>query len=248
MKRFLSAALAACVVGLFAVPVWAGQGVATAKFGLHVQAWSPEGTCVQASPIDTTGGKTPTPCSQYNTAFATNAPTNVYLIIANVDSGGIAGATFGIKFGHEGIGVGVDVVNFTRCTSGPVCPSTGWPAVPGSGNIITWEPGQCAEQFVGGEGQHGLVGVFYIYAYDNDFFKITEHPLIPDPTQRLAVANCANENTFLAAAVAPAASCFDFRFGGTQDAYWPVGITYPKLIASELDPSKVEKDGVINTF
>ena len=197
MKRILCAALAACVVSLLAVPVWAGEGVATAKFALHAQAWNQKGTCVQASPIDTTGGKTATPCSQFNTAFATDAPTDVYLVIANVDSGGIAGTTFGIQFAEAATGVGVDIVNFTLCTTGFQFESTGWPTVPGSGNIVTWEaPGQCAEQFIGSEGQHGLVGVFYIYAYSDDFFSIREHSLIPVTTQRLALASCANENTF----------------------------------------------------
>jgi len=194
MKRSVFAALAALLMILFAAPTWAA-GVDDAVFSLHAQTTATKVSqiCTSASPIDTTGGATPTPCSQYTTSWPLLQGADMYLVVAGVDTGGLSGATFGIDFNGTAIGDGIDIVSWTLCATGLEFASDGWPA-PATGNLVTWlAPLQCAQLFVPQtlptEGIHGVVGSFYVYAYTDDIFRVREHPLLLSD-ERVALTTC----------------------------------------------------------
>lgn len=193
MKRLVVAACAALMVVLFSFPATA-QVPAGAKFALHLQAHAAKSSviCTTADPSDTS--VTPgIPCSSYTTSGLIGVAYDMYVVIAQVDSNGVAGVTFGIDY--DGVGEtntlrsGVDVVGgWFLCSSGLQFPSDTWPD-DYSGNVITWNTEDCAYTEIEPDDIHGTAGAFYVYAYSPDTFRITAHKqqVIPD---NLELVNC----------------------------------------------------------
>jgi len=192
MHRILGAAISvAMITAVFGAPAFAGVSQdAGAKFALHAKNHA-----VKAATVCTTDSPnaSSTACSAYVTTWPLATGTDVYLVLANGDSSGFGGATFGIQFDNTP-GVGVDMVGWTACVSGLEFPSDNWPQSQ-SGNVVTYLlPGGCQQTFIGGEGVHAVVGAFYLYAYGNDIFSITEHRVLQS-NEKLVTANCSGATT-----------------------------------------------------
>jgi len=193
MTRTLSAALmAAACLTCAARPVLAGAGamIAGPKFALHAQTHAAKATFVCSTASPNTNNVA---CSDYVTNWPLKTGTDVYLVLAQGDSTGFSGATFGITY--NGIqSQGVDLVgDWTLCASGLQFPSDGWPGAD-TGNICTFlVPEDCQDTVIGDDGVHAVLGAFYIYAYTEDRFRIREHPKISQGN--LATAQCSGKST-----------------------------------------------------
>ena len=191
MNRCVCAALAALVVVSFAVPALA-QDIG-AKFAMHIQAHAMKTAlvCGVESPNDTTTGAA-TACSDYVVDYPVLLGGDMYVVVAQADSGGVSAASFGIEYNDED-GVGVDVGGFVPCISGLPFFSDDpkWPAS-GSGARMTWlqPPDNCPTQLIGDDGVHAVVGAFYVYAYDTDTFLLTPNRTLESGPE-LGIANCA---------------------------------------------------------
>jgi len=193
MKRYASAVLlAAGILTLFVLPAFAGPSAAISgpKFALHAQTHAAKATFVCTTADPNTNNIA---CSDYVTNWPILSGTDVYLVLAQGDSTGFSGATFGITYNGTQ-GEGVDLVgNWTFCASGLEFPSDGWPGAD-TGNICTFLlPNDCQRTEIGTDGVHAVLGAFYIYAYGADKFRIREHPLIPQGN--LAIAECSGKST-----------------------------------------------------
>lgn len=188
MKRLVIAASAALMVILFAFP--AAAQVGGPKFALHVQSHAAKASlvCTTADPTDPLNN---IGCSGFTTTGDVGVGYDLYLVIGQADSNGVAGATFGIRYdgGTPADGSGIDVVGpWTLCATGLEFPSNNWPDT-GEGNVITWNTANCGTRLIAPDGRHGTAGVFYIYAYSADTFTITPH-LKQQGGPNLEVANC----------------------------------------------------------
>jgi hypothetical protein len=157
------------------------------KIALHTQSHAAKAPQVCNPPSQ--GGQLPdtTPCSQFDTEGDLSTQYDVYLI-AQADSGGVIGLSFGIDYSGA-IGQGADVEVWYYCGDGLQFLSDDWPGA-GSGARLTWLT--CQETFVPPDGQHAIAGAFYVYAYGSDTFRVTENfTLLSDP--ELVVANCSVE-------------------------------------------------------
>lgn len=192
MTRTLSLALLAVTLACTALPALAGPSavISGPKFALHVQSHAQKASyvCTTASPNTNNIA-----CSDYVTQWPLKTPADVYLVLAQGDSTGFSGATFGITYNgapFEGVTL---VGEWTFCASGLQFPSDGWPG-PDTGNIVTFLlPDGCQRTVLGSDGVHAVLGAFYIYAYTQDRFRVREHPLIPQ--ENLATADCSNKTT-----------------------------------------------------
>lgn len=197
MKRYTTAVLlAAGILALFVLPAFAGPSAAISgpKFALHAQTHAQKASTVCTTSNPNTNGIA---CSDYVTNWPLLTGTDVYLVLAQGDSTGFSGATFGITYdgGVNSVGSGVDLVgDWTFCASGLQFPSDTWPD-PDSGNLVTFLlPTDCQTTKFGSDGVQAVLGAFYIYAYSADNFRIREHTeLLSGPS--LATANCAGAST-----------------------------------------------------
>jgi hypothetical protein len=176
-------------LGLLLTPLLAGAGtVDRAVFALHAQSHAQKAAyvCGSANPDNAVP---PLACRDYRVAWPVKSGADVYLVIAEVDTGGVSGATFGIDYPASNQTSGISVFGWTLCTTGLEFPGDGWPQ-PATGNIVTWlTPNQCAQQFIGQDGIHAVAGAFYVYAYGDGVFSVREHPQVQS-SQRLVVTNC----------------------------------------------------------
>jgi len=180
-------------LGLLFTPLLAGaSNVDSAVFALHAQSHAQKASyvCGSANPNNAVP---PLACRDYQVTWPIKSGADVYLVVAEVDTGGVSGATFGIDYPVSQTG-GLSVFRWTLCTTGLEFPGDGWPQ-PATGNIVTWlTPDQCAQQFIGQDGIHAVAGAFYIYAYGDGVFSVREHPQLQS-SQRLVVTNCAGQAT-----------------------------------------------------
>jgi len=179
---------------LIAPPAGA-SGVDDVVIALHVQAHVEKAAflCTSTSPNEQ---DPPLSCSEYNTQGSLRMPLDVYVVVARGDTIGISGVTFGIDYDGAATGTGLDILSWNVCASGLEFQSTGWPG-PATGNIVTWvAPEACATQLIGSDGVHGVVGAFYVYAYDEDILRLRDHPLI-ETQERLAASDCFGVTAFL---------------------------------------------------
>jgi hypothetical protein len=141
---------------------------------------------------------TMTACSSFVTEGNLLTPYDLFIVVAQADTLGVSGAQFGIEYNND-TGAGVDFTGgFLLCASGLQFPSTNWPAS-GEGNAITWNVvTQCGRTQIPPDGIHGTVGGFYMYAYSDDQFKVTEHKKL-STAPVLKVANCSGVEKILIA-------------------------------------------------
>lgn len=189
--------LTTLLIGLsfLVVPPAGATGVDDVVIALHVQAHAEKAAfiCTSASPSEQV---LPLSCSDYNTQGSLRMSLDVYVVVARADTIGISGVTFGIDYEGARIGSGLDIIKWNLCANGLEFQSNGWPG-PATGNIVTWvKPLDCATQLIGSDGVHGVVGSFYVYAYDEDILQIREHPLI-ESREQLAAADCSGATAFL---------------------------------------------------
>jgi len=143
----------------------------------------------------------PLPCTSYTVTNAAQAG-QVYIVVGRAGTEGVAAASFGIDYtGSAGTGVDPAFCTFTPCADGLTFPNDGgngdFPK-PKGGIRITWNNStSCQTQVIGSAGVHAVVGVFYIYAYSSDQFKITPNNNLQGGVPELAVANCAGVTTDL---------------------------------------------------
>jgi hypothetical protein len=152
-----------------------------------VKTHASTGQCVPVS----AGGAAPDdiPCSEYVTTAPLHRATDAYIVVGNANKPGVSGVAFGIEY-QEAPAVGVDIVApFHMCATGLEFPSPGWPAS-GEGNVITWNvTTSCAATEIPPNGVHGIVGAFYLYAYSEDTFRITENKTLRTPALRVGICD-----------------------------------------------------------
>lgn len=104
----------------------------------------------------------------------------MYLLAAELERPAVLGVDFGIAY-DAAPGHGVDVISWTPCSEIQFT-SDGWPAS-GTGNLLTWDHATvCVEDSVATPGNHrAVLGVFYVYAYSADVFRVTPRAFTPDP-------------------------------------------------------------------
>lgn len=155
---------------------------AQAYIALHLQSVTGK---VCSSPIaapcpsPTATGANPIVDGELNTGY------NAYLIVIGFDiNEGIIGTRFGLDYGPN-----ITVGSWTSC-SDLEFPSPLWPAT-GSGTNLNWATCQNTENPA--TPNYGLAngGTFYVYAYGNEYFRITPN-LTGTPDTHAGVANCAN--------------------------------------------------------
>lgn len=159
------------------------------------------------------------PCSDYIVQYPLYSSAAIWVMVGHGDpSTGISGASFTIDF-DGAWSAGVDVYGWTLCADSET-PSVAWPE-PGSGNVIRWDPEvNCQRTEIGAEGVHAAAGLFYIYAYSDDVFRIpTPQEGAPVP---FSVTDC-DGNEIIPDQAAPAAA-----FGNAQ-GYNPCAEEVPVL-------------------
>jgi hypothetical protein len=165
----------------------AGPGIVGPKMALHAKAHAAGGQC---NPVSA-GGAAPDdiPCSEYVTAAPLHRATDAYIVVGNADKPGVSGVAFGIEY-QGAPAAGVDIVApFYLCATGLEFPSSTWPAS-GEGNVITWNTAiDCPDTEIPPNGIHAVVGAFYLYAYGEDTFRITENKLLRTPALKVNVCN-----------------------------------------------------------
>jgi hypothetical protein len=123
---------------------------------------------------------------------------DVYLVVARAYPGpGIAGVSCGISYNATS-GAGVDVLGWTLCADLEFTNSGlngEWPAS-GGGNRITWvSTTNCQRTVIDPDGVHAIAGVFYVYAYSEDYFSLDLNQNLQFP--EFAVADCSAQVTYL---------------------------------------------------
>jgi hypothetical protein len=186
MTRLFIAAMAVCIVALSATAAMA-QPAAGPKVAVHI---IPHPTGKAINFCDGASESTMTACSNFVTQGDLLTGYDLFIVAAQADSFGISGMSFGIQY-NGATGAGVDFVGgFLLCASGLQFPSTNWPAS-GEGNVITWNrETRCGLTRVPPDGIQATAGGFYVYAYSDDIFKITNHNKLTTPS--LKVSNCPN--------------------------------------------------------
>ncbi len=92
------------------------------------------------------------------------------MVVARADSGGVAGASFGIAIDGE-----PQIFGWGLCADEEF-PSATWP-VSGSGNRVIWDPDlNCQRSLFEPDGVHAIVGSFYIYSYGAGSVSVVSHP------------------------------------------------------------------------
>ena len=133
------------------------------------------------------------PCSGYNTSRAESTGTFVYLVVGQADPvAGIRYVSCGIDYtGSPGVGINPASVYWHGCADGSEIPNDGgngnWPA-PAGGIQVTWNT--CQTNEIIPDNVHGVVGAFYVYAYGNALFKLTQNNNLASGPE-LKVADCA---------------------------------------------------------
>lgn len=162
------ALLTLCLGGLLVSPVMAASEF-DAKIALHVKSAPAKG-------VSACGDYQPSiPCSDYSVQGDLGTIQYVYLVVAQVDSAGVAGVSCGVDY--DGVnGQGVDVYQWILCSGGLEFPNSGqygpWPAA-GGGNRMTFD--DCQNTEIGSDGVHAVLGAFITYAYGPDVLSITEN-------------------------------------------------------------------------
>lgn len=180
--RYLPLAASAAFVFLQAASPPPIEAQTNPKIAVHLQTHSSKSACGDADPV--VNG---IPCSAFTTAGELKTGYDLYLVVSQADSLGVAGATFGICY-NGNTTEGVDVVSWNLCASGLEFPQTGWPDAV-TGNVITWNVAECGDTRIDPDGVHGTLGAFYVYAYSRDIFAVTPH-LGQEGGPKLKVANC----------------------------------------------------------
>lgn len=124
---------------------------------------------------------------------------DLYLFVADGDTAfGVSGAAFGISYNGTP-NKGLDVLGWILCADAEYGSAPSGPFWPddGSGNLIVWdELNNCQKTPAPGDTDAGvtaLLGILYVYAYDNDIFRITRRPYISPPV--IEVTSCGRSAT-----------------------------------------------------
>jgi hypothetical protein len=192
MKGFYFCVMVAFVTSLAASPSADAGTQEGAVIALHAKAHTSDATTL------CTTWKPTIPCQDYTTQWPVGSEADIYLVVAHAPDAtkGIAGASCGIDY-VAAEGVGVDVFGWTLCA---YLEFTGegvngeWPAA-GSGSRITWmATTDCQRTVIGIYGVHAVCGVFHVYAYTDDTFRVT--PNLNEEPPELAVADCNASTTY----------------------------------------------------
>ena len=170
------------------------------------------------------------PCTNYTTRGRTGISYDAYLVVADVMGfEGLGGVSCGIDY-NPAPGSGADIYTWTLCADGFEWTNSGpngdWPSA-GSGNRITWTT--CQRNSPGSHGIHAVAGVFYIYAYGDDRFKVTENLNLQSGPE-LKVANCVGTEAFLPAVYG---GSVDFTPAATSPGYNPCNHPEPECVLAE---------------
>jgi hypothetical protein len=145
---------------------------------------------------------TNTPCDQYVVSQCPLGPGQVYVVVAGAGNDGLAAASFGVNYsGSNGAGIDPRFILWTPCADGLAFPNNdgvhGDFPQPGGGLRITWNaPSSCQFESIVPYGVHAVIGVFYVYAYSDDVFRLTPNNNL-QTGHEAAVANCAGIETNL---------------------------------------------------
>jgi hypothetical protein len=177
---------------------------------------------------------TPNPlsCFNYSVSCEPMGAGEVYLVIGKAGTEGVSAVSFGISYsGSSHVGIDPAWVTWTPCADGLQFPNSdgvhGDFPQPGGGIRITWSlAGGCpaaTQQVIGTDGAHAVVGVFYVYAYSSDIFRVTPNQN-QDGGPELAIANCAGVTTDLLQIWGPQiASTLVGQVGFNQTGWNPCG-------------------------
>mgnify|MGYP000455444216 CR=1 FL=1 len=201
MKRILIGVAAVMLVAVMSGPVLAGSQT-DAVIALHLQTHLQKGDPCTVDPA--TQG---TACSDYVLQGDLLTSYDLYLMVAQGNPvPGVGAISCGIVYNDGGCGAttlddafGVDVFSWQLCTSGLDFPNgclpgveNEWPAS-GGGNRITWDVSlDCRTTGPGTDGVQACAGVFYVYAYDQDYFQITPNNNLVSGIPELQVGDCNN--------------------------------------------------------
>jgi len=145
---------------------------------------------------------TNTSCRDYVTNRCPLGGGEVYVVVAHAGIEGVAAASFGVSYeGSAGSGIDPQYVTWTPCADGLSFPNNdgvhGDFPQPGGGLRITWNaPGSCANEVLGAEGVHAVVGVFYVYAYSDDVLRLIPNNNLQTGPE-VSVADCTGVETRL---------------------------------------------------
>lgn len=177
----------ACLVAiaglLFSVPSLAGTQD-EAVLALYPMAGVCKCPDICASGLDPIG--TGTPCSEFGTNLPLLSGRDVFLVVARGDSAaGVAQVTCGIQY------PGTMFVLWNLCGDSESIAGS-WP-VSGSGNIITWDTGNCQRATIEDEGVHAVAGAFYVYAYDDALMETTPNAAVGGAS--VVVSDCSGSES-----------------------------------------------------
>lgn len=231
--RALVAACAAFLVVVSTMPAMAGTEEAPV-IAFHLTDLVTKGICTDNSPGNTT-------CDTYIVDAPLNESRLLYLVVARAaydttsTVASIAGLDCGIEYNGES-GVGIDVFQWTLCADLEFVnagPRGEWPEA-GGGTRLTWDPGvNCQEEPLASQGIHAVAGAFYVFAYDEDQFKVTPNRNIPFPG--LTVANCQSAATGLDTTAA--AGCAGIVGFGGAASHNPCDFTGRCVLSDPVEPS-----------
>jgi hypothetical protein len=177
----------AVVVALYSTLAFGGSN-RNAKIACHLVEHTTRVRCASAPRP---------PCNQGEKNFVIQGDTHVsydlYLMVVDGDPvSGVACAKFGISY-DGAPRRGVDILQWTLCADteyGSHRKAPSWPNA-GSGNSVIWDAERnCQEAVAVGDKDGGVtavIGVLNVYAYSNDVFSVTKHPM---PPQSLSVFSC----------------------------------------------------------
>jgi hypothetical protein len=203
MKRVLLMTVAGVLMASSAM-----AGMENARFALHAKA-SP--TAKSNPRCDNAGTPIEEPnespnyanleCTGYNTQFAANAYSDVYIVVGRAGTEGVAGVSFGLDYTFDAINPAFLVL--TLCANGlyfPNGPVPGGPEFPADrgGARITWVlPEGCQSKVIGGTGVHAVVGVLNIYGYNGNVMSLTPNNNLSSGIPELAITSCGGATTEL---------------------------------------------------
>lgn len=140
----------------------------------------------------------------------------VLAVISGNRDAGFGGLSLGIDYDGRS-GSGVELSNWTLCADLEF-PNGSWPAA-GGGNRITWNVSTNCQQTEPdiGAGISAVAGYFYMTAYSEDVFELTENRNLQIP--EFAVADCAAGRTQLDPG--ERAGRISFHNGDGEAGYFP---------------------------
>jgi hypothetical protein len=173
MKSWIWASAAVLTVAMVAPGTVLAGANPDAVLALHVSTQVTKNPCSISLPSR---------CEDFVTQVGDAGFRNVYLMVANYDSTGIAGLQFGVEY-QDSTGEGCDIQAWVSCADLDFA-NDGWPSS-GTGNLITWDYGDNCQ---GDTTTYApiLAGVFQVTTYSADMFRIVPRPV----DGKAKVANC----------------------------------------------------------